>query len=237
MNLQELKSNFETEKEQQNQARLNLETLLHQEQVILSNLKDEYSILKEEYELQKNEATQKRSDEQKLIVEFGIREEKMLKQIQYLQQASDENEKKMKSLEECRKESLAAYRIDADRAEETETQLRIQIQRLKSTIKEMKEQMEEMTSDEERRLREKENQLQERENEIIKQKKLLVNSQADQKNAGSGDFSNVSNEQLANQLRKSIEQVHVLRVEKDRLLDRCNKLQDQGSPWSMIQRL
>ena len=230
VNLHELKSNFETEKEQQNQARLNLETLLHQEQVILSNLKDEYSILKEEYELQKNEATQKRSDEQKLIVEFGIREEKMLKQIQYLQQASDENEKKMKSLEECRKESLAAYRIDADRAEETETQLRIQIQRLKSTIKEMKEQMEDMTSDEERRLREKENQLQERENEIIKQKKLLVNSQADQKNSGSGDFSvqdlNVSNEQLANQLRKSIEQVHVLRVEKDRLLDRCNKLQD-----------
>ena len=45
VNLQELKSNFETEKEQQNQARLNLETLLHQEQVILSNLKDEYSIL------------------------------------------------------------------------------------------------------------------------------------------------------------------------------------------------
>ena len=68
MNLQKFKSNFETEKEQQNQARLNLETLLHQEQVILSNLKDEYSLLKEEYELQKNEATQKRSDEQKLIV-------------------------------------------------------------------------------------------------------------------------------------------------------------------------
>jgi len=233
VNLQELKSNFETEKEQQNQARLNLETLLHQEQVILSNLKDEYSILKEDYESQKIEATQKRSDEQKLIVEYGIREEKMLRQIQYLQQASDENEKKMKSLEECRKESLAAYRIDADRAEETETQLRIQIQRLKSTIKEMKEQMEEMTSDEERRLREKENQLQERENEIIKQKKLLINTQADQQNTGSGDFtipdSNVGNEQLANQLRKSIEQVHVLRVEKDRLLDRCNKLQDQGS--------
>ena len=61
MNLQELKSNFETEKEQQNQARLNLETLLHQEQVILSNLKDEYSILKEEYELQKNEATQQKA--------------------------------------------------------------------------------------------------------------------------------------------------------------------------------
>lgn len=239
MNLQELKSNFETEKEHQNQARLNLETLLHQEQVILSNLKDEYSILKEDYESLKNEATQKRSDEQKIIVEYGIREEKMLKQIQYLQQASDENEKKMKSLEECRKESLAAYRIDADRAEETETQLRIQIQRLKSTIKEMKEQMEEMTSDEERRLREKENQLQERENEIIKQKKLLVNSQ--EKNTGSGDFSNLGsneldNEKLANQLRKSIEQVHVLRVEKDRLLDRCNKLQDRGSQgWNDLE--
>jgi hypothetical protein len=173
VNMQDLKSNFETEREQLNQARLNLETLLHQEQVILSNLKDEYTILKEDYESQKNKATQKRSDEQKLIVEFGIREENMLKQIQYLQRTSDENEKKMNSLEKCRKESLTAYRIDADRAEETETQLRIQIQRLKSSIKEMKEQMEDMTSDEIRRLSEKENQLQERENEIIKQKKIF----------------------------------------------------------------
>ena len=231
VNMQDLKSNYELEKEQQNQAKINLETLLHQEQIILSNLKEEYSILKEDYESQKTEAAQKRSDEQKLIVEYGIREEKMLKQIQFLQQASEENEKKMKSLEECRKESLAAYRIDADRAEETETQLRIQIQRLKSTIKEMKEQMEEMTSDEERRLREKETQLQERENEIIAQKKMLANAQKDAKNdTGSGDFASIpENGQLANQLRKSIEQVHVLRLERDRLLDRCNKLQDQGS--------
>jgi len=225
INMQDLKSNYELEKEQQNQAKLNLETLLHQEQVILSNLKDEYNILKEDFESQKADAAQKRSDEQKLIVEYGIREDKMLKQIQFLQQASEENEKKMKSLEECRKESLAAYRTDADRAEETETQLRIQIQRLKSTIKEMKEQMEEMTSDEERRLREKENQLQQRENEIIKQKKILANTQNEKNNTGSGDFSVPENGQLANQLRKSIEQVHVLRVERDRLLDRCNKLQ------------
>ena len=231
VNMQDLKSNYELEKEQQNQAKMNLETLLHQEQVILSNLKDEYSILKEDYESQKIQAAQKRSDEQKLIVEYGIREEKMLKQIQFLQQASEENDKKMKSLEECRKESLAAYRIDADRAEETETQLRIQIQRLKSTIKEMKEQMEEMTSDEERRLREKETQLQERENEIIAQKKILANARKDVKNdTGSGDFTSIpENGQLANQLRKTIEQVHVLRLERDRLLDRCNKLQDPGS--------
>ena len=227
--MQDLKSNYELEKEQQNQAKLNLETLLHQEQVILSNLKDEYNILKEDFESQKADTAQKRSNEQKLIVEYGIREDKMLKQIQFLQQASEENEKKMKSLEECRKESLAAYRTDADRAEETETQLRIQIQRLKSTIKEMKEQMEEMTSDEERRLREKENQLQQRENEIIKQRKILANTQNEKNNTGSGDFSVPENGQLANQLRKSIEQVHVLRVERDRLLDRCNKLQDKGS--------
>ena len=51
VNLQELKSNFETEKEDK----------LQQEQVILSNLKDEYSILKEDYESQKNVQTNKNS--------------------------------------------------------------------------------------------------------------------------------------------------------------------------------
>jgi hypothetical protein len=118
---------------------------------------------------------------------------------------------------------METFEKEKDYFTQTENNLRIQVQRLKEAVKEMKIQMEEMTSDEAKKLKEKEKIL------AGKERKLAV-SQANIENernmfADSQVSQNPENQgHIILQLKKALEEVHVLRDEKQYLLERCNKL-------------
>ena len=67
--------------------------------------------------------------------------------------------------------------FDFDRYKHTETQLRMQINSLKSAVGEMKAQMTEMTTDEEKRLNQRKLELDEKEKKLNLEKKHLAKIQ------------------------------------------------------------
>ena len=156
-----------------------------------------------------------------------FREDKILEQTSSLQRIIEGKEITICELQKKKKEGLTAFQCEIDRSNEVETQLRMQIQKLKSAVKDMKLQMMEMTSEEEERLNKKQLELNQKEQLLIKERRQFMESKnlVEHNTISEKDVSKYDMTKLYLELKKAIEEIHILKEEKSQLLERCNKLQ------------
>jgi len=231
LQLEEAKTTFLEEKAEMAQMRVNLETLLHQEQVLHQNCREELEMTQKELTQVKELTADDQRESKKKIVEFALREEKFLSQIESVKLALSKKQQRVDELETQSKQALNGFDGEIERYKNTETQLRMQINSLKSAVSEMKAQMTEMTTDEEKRLNQRNLELDEREKKLNLERKHLAKAQAEQKaeklNLSPEELSKLDIQKLYNELKIAIEESHVLRNERNRLLEQCNKAQSQ----------
>ena len=220
----QLKHETAEETKQMEHSKRNSEKLLHQEQVLHATLRDELKQTLEEHTQLYREQDEKYQTDRRRLLEFSERESKMMTQISTLKTVCDERASKISEQSKLRTEATDTFDREREYFTHTENNLRITVQRLKGAIKDMKQQVEEMTSDEAKKLEQRENSMMEKERDLaiaqanIEQEKKRINEGMGVKCDGRDEGA------IVIQLKKALEEVHVLRTEKRYLLERCNKL-------------
>lgn len=200
-------------------AKSNTETLLHQEQVLHRVLRDEMEASKEDITTRLSDAAKKHQDLQRRAIEMSDTESQLLSQNNTLKAVTEERAERISSLLKEKANLTEAFENEKQHFASTETNLRMQVHRLRDAIKEMKSDMETVESEDMKKLKEREDKLAERERQLAKE---LATLQHTKSNPQQGD--SYGNDQMKFQLEKVVEESVVLRQEKQALLERCNKL-------------
>ena len=237
--LDEAKETFIRDKADLTEMRVNVETLLHQEQVLHSACREELDSTKKELDQVKMLTRDDQVETRKKIVEFALREEKFLSQIETMKMAMSTRQHKIDELDKRGKESRRAYETDLAQYKTSDTQLRVQVNTLKGTINEMKTQMTELTTDEEKRLISRATELDEKEKRLNLERKHFAEEAKKTRiletQLTKEELDRLDAQKLYHELKSAIEEAHVLRVERDRLLEQCNKQQAQLRTHGSVQ--
>ena len=115
LQLEEAKTTFLEEKAEMAQMRVNLETLLHQEQVLHQNCREELEMTQKELAQVKDLTADDQRESKKKIVEFALREEKFLSQIESVKLALSKKQQRVDELETQRKQALSGFNGEIER--------------------------------------------------------------------------------------------------------------------------
>ena len=181
------------------------------------------SFVQKEHADEIEQLTRKQGNDRTRLLDFAEKEIQFMNQINALKARCDELEAKNAAIVSERAEAVDAYDKEREYFSRTENNLRITIQRLKEAIRDMKSQMEEMTSDEEKKLAQREHKLLEKEARLARQLAEIDANRPTEKSTNSIQVE-ANQGPLVLQLQKALEEVHVLREERQSLLERCNRL-------------
>jgi len=166
---------------------------------------------------------EKSSSFQKRALELGETETHLLAQNKTLQKISESQSKKIEELLNSISEAASEHEKEKNYFSNNETNLRMQIHRLRDVVKDMKADIETVESEDAKKLKEREEQLSEKERKFAKERAELTNEKANFKKIA-GESGSEPSTGMTVELQNALEECVVLRREKQTLLERCNKL-------------